>query len=309
MRIAVMGTGGVGGYFGGLLAQAGEDVTFIARGDHLRAIQANGLRVESVHGSFTVAPAQATGDPKDVGPVDLVLFATKTYHIDDALAQMSPLIGPSTAVLPLQNGVEASEQAVEMLGKSPILGGACWLVSAVEAPGLIRQRSQFRRVALGELDGPVTPRVEAITRVLNQAGISAEASSDINKVRWMKFLFIASYSSVGAAARVPAGELMACAETRATIKQAMVEVMALAKANGILLDEDAVEQGIAFCDTLGADATSSMQRDIVDGKPSEIEAQCGYLARRGAELGVPVPVHTFLYSVLLPQERRARQQR
>lgn len=308
MRIAVVGTGGVGGYLGGLLAQAGEDVTFIARGEHLRAIQAGGLRIESVHGSFIVQPAQATDDPKSIGPVDLVLFATKTYHIDAALAQMGPLIGPPTVVLPLQNGVEASEQAAKVLGKTHVLGGACWLVSAIEEPGLIRQRSQFRRVALGELDGPVTPRVEAIAQMLKQASITGEASDNINKVRWTKFLFIASYSSVGAAARVPAGELMACAETRLAIQQAMQEVKALAQASDVPLDADAVEQGMAFCDNLGPDATSSMQRDIVEGKPSEIEAQCGYIARRGAELGVPVPVHTFLYSVLLPQERRARRE-
>lgn len=307
MRIAVMGTGGIGGYFGGLLARSGEDVTFIARGEHLRAIQTHGLRIVSVHDNFTVEPAQATDDPKAIGPVDLVLFATKTYHIDAAIAQIGPLIGPTTVVLPLQNGVEAPERAAEVLGKGHVLGGACWLVSAIEEPGLIRQRSQFRRIVLGELDGPITPRVETITQMLKQAGIAAEASDSINKVLWTKFLFIASYSGVGAAARVPAGELMACAEARASIQQAMAEVKALAQASGVLLDKDAVEQGIAFCDNLGPDATSSMQRDIMEGKPSEIEAQNGYIARRGAELGVPVPVHTFLYSILLPQERRARQ--
>ncbi|MBN1312256.1 MAG: 2-dehydropantoate 2-reductase [Anaerolineae bacterium] len=308
MRIAIMGTGGVGGYFGGLLAQAGEDVIFIARGEHQRAIQSQGLRVKSVHGDFTIRDAQVSDDPATVGPVDLVLFATKTYHIDAAAAQISPLIGPSTVVLPLQNGVDASERMAAVIGEAFVLGGACWLVSTVEEPGLIRQRSQFRRIALGELAGPITPRVEAAAQVLRRAGITVEVSANINKIRWTKFLFIASYSGVGAVARAPAGELMACAETRVILEQAMIEAKALAEASGVQLDEDVVAQAMAFCDNLAPDATTSMQRDIMEGKPSELEAQNGYIALHGAELGVPVPAHTFLYSVLLPQEHRAREQ-
>jgi 2-dehydropantoate 2-reductase len=306
MRIAVMGTGGVGGYFGGLLAQAGEDVTFIARGEHLRAIQADGLRVESVHGDFTVRPAQATDDPSTVGPVDLVLFATKTYQIEEAAGAMRPLIGPETVVLPLQNGVDASERVADILGSEHVLGGVCYIVSAIAGPGIIQQRSEFRRIVLGELDGQVTPRVEVITAALQRTGAPVELSTAINKMRWTKFLFIASFSGMGAVTRVPAGELMACAETRQMLELAMREIEALAAAGGVRLDGDVVPETMAFCDNLAPDATASMQRDIMEGRPSELEAQNGFVMRKGAELGVPVPVNTFIYSVLLPQERRAR---
>lgn len=306
MRIAVMGTGGVGGYFGGLLAQAGEDVTFIARGEHLRAIKANGLRVESVHGDFTVRPAQASDDPSSVGPVDLVLFATKTYHIEEAAEAMRPLIGPDTTVLPLQNGVDASERTGAVVGMQHVLGGTCYIVSALAGPGLIHQQSAFRRIALGELDGQITGRVQQIAAALEKAGAQIEVSDSINKARWTKFLFIASYSGMGAVARVPAGELMACQEARDQLEQAMREIELLAAASGVTLDEDIVPKTLAFCDGLAPGATASMQRDIMDGKPSELEAQNGFVARKGKELGVAVPVNTFIYSVLLPQERRAR---
>ncbi len=306
MRIAVMGTGGVGGYFGGLLARAGEDVTFIARGEHLRAIQTDGLRVESVHGDFTVRPAQATDDPSTVGPVDLVLFATKTYQIEEATEAMRPLIGPETVVLPLQNGVDASERVAAILGPEHVLGGVCYIVSAIAGPGVIQQRSEFRSIALGELDGQVTPRVEAITATLKRTGAPVELSTAINKVRWTKFLFIASYSGMGAVTRALAGELMACAESRQMLERSMREIEALAAASGVRLGDDAVPEAMAFCDNLAPDATASMQRDIMEGRPSELEAQNGFVMRKGAELGVPVPVNTFIYSVLLPQEHRAR---
>ena len=210
MRIAIMGTGGVGGYFGGLLAKSAEDVTFIARGEHLRAILGHGLRIESVHGDFTVSPAHATDDPTAVGPVDAVIFATKTHQIEAAAEAMRPMIGAHTAVLPLHNGLDASERTAAVLGSGPVLGGICQVGSAIVAPGVIRQMTQFRRVVAGELDGPVTRRVERIVGVLRKAGIQAEASDNIQKARWSKFIFIAPYSGVGAVTRVPIGEFRAC---------------------------------------------------------------------------------------------------
>jgi 2-dehydropantoate 2-reductase len=305
MHIAIMGTGGVGGYFGGLLADAGEEVTFIARGEHLKALQENGLQVKSVHGDFHVQPVKATDDPGSVGPVDLILFATKTYQIEQAAQAMSPMVGPDTTILPLQNGVDASERLVKIFGAGPVLGGTCHVVSLVTEPGQIEQKSEFRRITLGELDGPVSERVQQIGDMLSRSGAQVAVTDNINKARWTKFLFIASYSGMGAAARVPAGELMACEESRQTLEAAMREVKALASAQGVELDGDIVETTMAFCDNLAAGATASMQRDIMDGRPSELEAQNGYIAHKGAELGVPVPVHTFLYSVLLPQERQA----
>ena len=305
MRIAVMGTGGAGGYFGGLLAHSSEDVTFIARGDHLRAIQRDGLQVKSVHGDFAISPAQATDDPASVGPVDLVLFATKTYQIDEAAQAMRPLVGSQTAILPLQNGVDVSERLIEIFGAGSVLGGTAHVVSLITAPGHIEQRSPFRRIALGELDGRITPRVEAIGDALTRAEVETTVSDDINKARWTKFLFIVSFSGVGAVTRSPAGELVACPESRALLEASMREVEALAKASGVPLEPDVVPQTMDFCDNLAPGTTASMQRDILEGKPSELEAQNGYVARKGTELGVPVPVNTFVYGALLPQERRA----
>ncbi len=306
MRIAIMGSGGLGGYFGGLLAHAGHHVTFLARGEHLQAIREHGLRVESVHGDFTIQPAQATDNPSEVGPVDWVLFATKTYHIDQAAEEMRPLVGPQTAILPLQNGVDASERLIALFGPEPVLGGTCRVVSLVAAPGVIQQRSPFRHIALGELNGAITPRVQAIAAALQEAGAEVEISDSINKVRWTKFLFIASISGVGAATRVTSERITGCAETRHLLEEAMREIEALAAASGMPLDKDVVPETMAFCDNLPPGTTASMQRDIWEGRPSELESQNGYVARRGAELHVAVPVHTFLYGILLPQERKAQ---
>jgi len=307
MRIAVMGTGGVGGYFGGLLAKAGEDVTFIARGEHLRAIREHGLQVESVHGDFTVRPAQATDDPRSVGQVDLVLFTTKTYQIEDAARAMQPMIGSHTAILPLQNGLDASERTIATLGRGPVLGGICEVGSFIARPGVIKHVSQFRRVVAGELDGRITPRVEAIVAAFKNAGVTAEATDNIQKARWTKFIFIAPFSGVGAVARVPAGEIVGCPETRQMLEAAMLEVNAVAHAAGVALDADIVPRTMTFCANMAPGQTASMQRDVLDGKPSELESIIGVVVRLGAELGVPTPIFRFFYGALLPQENRARQ--
>lgn len=306
MKIAVVGSGGVGGYFGGLLAKAGNDVTFIARGDHLRALQASGLRVESLHGDFSVDPVKATDDPGRVGPVDVILFATKTWQIEEAAEAMRPMVGPDTTILPLQNGVDASERLIPIFGAEVVLGGTCHVVSLVAAPGVVQQKSDFRRITLGEMDGRITPRVQALGDVLAESGAQVEVSANINKARWTKFLFIASFSGMGAVARVPAEELMACQEARAMLEAAMREIETLAQASGVELEPDIVATTMDFCDNLSPGTTASMMRDIWEGKPAELEAQNGYIARTGARLGVSVPINTYIYHTLLPQERRAR---
>lgn len=307
MHLAIMGSGGVGGYFGGLLARAGHDVTFIARGAHLRALREHGLRVESVHGDFAVAPVQATDDPAAVGPVDYVIFATKTYQLEQAAEAMRPLIGPQTAVLPLHNGIDAAERTAAVLGTGPVLGGLCYVGSMIAAPGHIKQVSQFRRVIAGELRGGSSPRVDAIVAALAAAGAQAETTDDIQKAHWTKFIFIAPFSGVGSVARVPAGEIVRCRETRTLLQDAMLEVEAVARAAGVALDADIVAKTLAFCDAMAPGQTASMQRDIMDGKPSELESLIGVMVRLGAELGVPVPAFRFFYAALLPQERRAGQ--
>jgi 2-dehydropantoate 2-reductase len=306
LRIAVMGSGGVGGYFGGLLAHAGEDVTFIARGEHLRVLQTRGLRVESVHGDFEILPAQATDSPSEVGRADLVLFATKTYQLEEAAKTIRPVLGPRTAVVPLLNGVDAAERLTAILGPEPVLGGLCYVGSYVAAPGVIKQISQFRRVIVGETDGRITPRLEAIVAAFARAGAVAEATADIAKALWTKFAFIAPFSGVGAVARVPAGEITGCPETRALLEQAMREVEGVARAHGVSLDPNVVPTTMAFCDAMAPAQTASMQRDVLEGKPSELESIIGIMVRLGEELVVPVPAFRFLYAALLPQERRAR---
>ncbi len=305
MQILVMGSGGVGGYFGGLLARAGEDLTFIARGEHLAALQAQGLRIESPKGDFVIQPVQAGEDPATVGIVDLVLVATKSYNLEEVAAQFKPCLGPETAVLPLQNGVDASERLATILDPRSVLGGVCYIISHIAEPGLIRHGG-LERIVFGELDGQITPRVEAIAATLQAAGIEAEASTQINQERWTKFLFITAISGVGAVTRVPIDEIVGCPEARQLLESSMREVEALARANGVRLDEDIVPRTMSLCEGVAPGVTASMHRDIVAGRPSELESQNGYVVREGLRLGVSVPTHTFIYGALLPQERRAQ---
>jgi 2-dehydropantoate 2-reductase len=270
MRIAIMGTGGVGGYYGGLLAHSGQDVTFIARGAHLAAIREQGLQIKSVLGDFMVAPAHTTDTPAGVGPVDLILFATKTYHTDEAAQAIKPMIGPDTVVLPLQNGVDAADRIGAAIGIEHLLGGATWLSAAIEAPGVIGQYSQFRRIVLGELDGRKTPRAQQVAHALNATGATAELSDNIRKVLWTKFAFIASVSALGSLTRVTFGEYRSVPETRAVLAEAIAEVAAVAQAKGVPLHADVVDKTLAFIDGSAPGIKPSMQRDVETGRVSEL---------------------------------------
>jgi 2-dehydropantoate 2-reductase len=306
MKIAVMGTGGVGGYYGGLLAQKGHAVTFIARGSHLKAIQANGLQIKSMHADFLVKPAIATDDPARIGPVDLVLFCTKTYHTDEAAKSIKPLVGPDTVVLSLQNGIDAPERIGAVVGMQPMLGGATWISSAIESPGVIRQVSQFRRVVLGELDGKLTARLQSIHKALEETGITAELSEDILKVLWTKFVFISSASSLGSLTRLPMGEYRSVPETRLMVTSLMQEVAEVARGHGVALDEDVVDQALAFMDNAAAHIKASMQLDVAAGRRSELESMVGVIGRKGREVGVSTPVADFVYAALLPIDLKAQ---
>ncbi len=206
MRIAIMGTGGVGGYYGGLLSLKGQEVIFIARGAHLQAMRAKGLHIKSVHGDFLVSPAKATDDPAEVGPVDLILFTTKTHQTDSAAQTIKPMVGKETIVLPLQNGIDAAERIGACVGNEHVIGGVTWLSAAIEAPGVIGQYSQFRRVVLGEFDGKMTARLKTIYEALQAADITVELSDDILKVLWTKFVFISAISALGSLTRSTIGE-------------------------------------------------------------------------------------------------------
>ncbi|HEU5237299.1 MAG TPA: 2-dehydropantoate 2-reductase [Pyrinomonadaceae bacterium] len=306
MRIAVFGTGGVGGYFGGKLAHAGEDVTFIARGQHLRAIQQTGLRIDSLEGDFVVFPAKGTNDVYQVGPVDLVIVGVKAWQVPEAAREMKPIVGTKTTVLPLQNGVDAVAQLVEVLGAEQVVGGLCKIVSFVVAPGHIRHAGFKPSVVIGELDDRRTDRIEAIEAVFNHAGIDTTIADNIHAALWMKFLFIASFSGVGAVANAPAGKLRSDPELRGQMLRAMEEIYALAHARGIKLPQNAIETAMAGVEALPEDATSSMQRDIVASKPSELESQNGAVVRMARESGIEVPTHEFIYHTLKPLEDRAR---
>lgn len=307
MRIAIFGTGGVGGYFGGRLAQAGESVVFVARGAQLEAIRRDGLRVESQAGDFVVRPAEATDDPGAVGPVDAVIVCVKAWQVAGAARAISPMLRPDSFVVPLQNGVEAADQIAAVVGAERVLGGLCKIVSYVAGPGLVRHAGVPPRIEFGERDGRPSDRVAALRRAFEKAvGVSVGTPADIDAAVWEKFLFIAPFSGVGAVTRVPAGVLRRVPETREMLQNAMQEVFDLARARGIALREGAVARTLGFVDALPPDATASMQRDILEGRPSELEHQNGTVVRLGRESGVPAPVNEFIYGSLLPAELRAR---
>jgi 2-dehydropantoate 2-reductase len=305
MKILIMGTGGVGGYYGGLLAQQGNEVTFISRGAHLYAIRHEGLKVKSVHGDFHVFPAEATDDPANVGPVDLILFCVKTYNTDEAAEAILPAVGPQTAVMPLQNGVEAAERIGNVVGLEHLIGGVTWLSSAVESPGVIRQISQFRRIVLGELNGDRSERIQSIYEVLNTTGVTVEISEDIQKVLWTKLVFITAASSVGSLTRLPMGDFRAIPETRSLLASLMQEVERLARAQGVDLDEDVVQKWLEFIDNAAPHIKPSMQLDVEAGHRTELESMIGVVGRKGRDLGVPTPAADFVYASLLPVELKA----
>jgi 2-dehydropantoate 2-reductase len=306
MRIAVFGTGGVGGYFGGRVAQAGEDVTFIARGEHLGAIKARGLKVDSPNGDFVIYPAKATDDVSEVGEVDLVILGVKAWQVPEAARGMKPLVGPNTTVVPLQNGVEVVPQLVNELGSSHVIGGLCKLVSFVVEPGHIRHTGFNPSISIGELDNTRSPRITRIEQMFKRAGLDITIAEDIQVALWMKFLFIASFSGVGAIANAPAGVVRSDPKWRSRVLSAMAEIYALARARGVKLPPNSIDTVMAFVDGLPEDATSSMQRDIAAGRLSELEAQNGAVVRMGRELGVEVPTHEFIYQTLRPLEEKAR---
>ena len=306
MRITVFGTGGVGGYFGGRLARAGEKVTFIARGEHLQAIRTTGLRVDSRDGDFVIYPARATDDVSEVGATDLVILGVKAWQVPEAARAIKPIVGPSTTVLPLQNGVEAVPQLVDVLGPDNVIGGLCRIVSFVVEPGHIRHAGFTPSIIIGELENQRTDRIVNVEQVFRRAGLEITIAADIQVALWMKFLFIASFSGVGAMANAPAGVIRSDPSWRLQILKAMDEIYALAHARGINLPVNSIDTVMAAVDALPEDASSSMQRDIAAGKPSELDAQNGAVIRMAQKIGVNVPTHTLIYEILKPLEDKAR---
>jgi 2-dehydropantoate 2-reductase len=307
LRFAVIGVGGVGGYFGARLAEAGHEVTFVARGAHLAALQAHGLQLQSPKGDLLLKPVSVTGDVAGVGQVDCVILAVKAWQVSDAARSVAPLLGPETLVLPLQNGVEAAEQVSGVLGAEHTLGGVAKIISFISAPGHIQHAGAEPALVIGELDGAESARIKLLRQAFEAAkGVSISIAPDIWLALWEKFLFITGWGSIAAVSRAPIGVLRAQAETRQLMASAMLEIERVARARGVHLRQDIVAQALAIVDAVPSDGTSSMQRDVAAGRPSELDNLTGAVVRFGAESGVPTPVNAFVRDVLLPLERRAR---
>jgi len=307
MKFAIFGTGGVGGYFGGRLAQAGADVTFIARENHLSAIQKAGLSVESINGNFVVNPTKVTDSPESIGLVDVVILAVKAWQMEEAVIQIKPLIGADTVILPLLNGIEHMETLINAFGRAHVLGGLCRISAFVEDAGHIKHVGIDPYVAFGELDGSKSERVAKLFEAFNNtSGLTVETSENIELAMWEKYLLIAAFSGVGAVTRAPVGVFRSIPETRAMFRHALEEVVLVANSRGVALSEKSVQSVMDRIDQTQPDTMASMQKDILAGKPSELESQTGALVRMARAADVSVPTHEFIYASLLPMEKKAR---
>lgn len=306
MDIAIYGTGGVGGYYGARLAQAGHRVSFIARGQQLDAIRQSGLRLESILGDFHLADAVASDTPADIGPVDAVLVCVKSWQVPEVARAMAPLVGADTVVLSLLNGVEAPGQLATELGEAAVIGGVAKIFSYIGRPGVICHIGHQPTIALGELDGRPSARCDRLADALCEAGITVERPADIVQAMWKKFLFISGWGGLGAISRAPVGILRSEPDTRRLIDACLQEGQAVARARGIDLPADIIQRTWQFIDSLEPAGTSSLQRDIAAGRPSELEAWNGAVVRFGRQHGVATPTHELITSALRPLERRAR---
>lgn len=300
MRIAIIGTGGIGAPLGASLAKAGEDVTFLARGTHLAAMRDSGLRIEGDRGETIVRPVQTTDDPATIGAVDLVLFCVKLWDVESAGEQIRPLIGSGTAVIPLQNGVDASERLVPILGASHVLGGVAKVTGSIVAPGVIRQSGKHHGIVFGELDRQIRPRTERIRDVCQAAGIESELSSDIQVERWWKFVGLVAFSGLCALTRRPVGDLRDDPDLALLIDDAMREVIDVGRACGVQLASDALETWRAFIRGVPANLTPSMAVDLRAGNRLELPWLAGKVVELGKGCGVPTPVNRVVYAALKP---------
>ncbi len=298
MRIAIVGAGAVGGYFGGLLARAGNEVTLLARGEHLDAIRRNGLEVRSNWGNFNVT-VHAADNPAEVGPVDLVFLTVKTYQNAAAIPSMAPLVGSATSVITLQNGVEAYKEVGRSFGMERVLPGAAYIETHVAEPGVVEQVGEVVRIVFGEVDGSTTQRAQDIQETLRAADINSELADDVLKALWTKFVFIATLAGVTSTSRASMDPLLADPESRAMVLACLREIEAVGRAEGVGLDDDVVDKIMAYMESTAKDLHASMHTDLELGRPLELEALNGTVVRLGREHGVPTPVNDVLYSLLV----------
>jgi 2-dehydropantoate 2-reductase len=304
MRFGMLGSGAVGGYYGALLARAGHDVTFIARGAHLEAIRGKGLEIRSPLGDFVVR-ARAEEDTARVGEIDCVVVAIKNYDNATALPRLKPMVGPTTVVLTLQNGVDSVDDCAAVVGRDAVLGGTTYIATALEAPGLVVQTGTLKRVVLGEVFdrvGTITPRVAALRDALVGANIDAEAVPDARVPLWEKFVYLAPFAAFTGAARLPIGGLWAIPEIHETFYEAAEEVRRVASAEGVEVPADIRARVERYLTALPPSTRSSLLIDLQQGRRIEVEALQGSVVRRGRKVQVPTPIHAALYAVLKPYE-------
>jgi len=300
MKIAIMATGGVGGYFGARLAAAGQDVHFIARGAHLAALRANGLVLHSANGDLALRPVSVTDDPATVGTVDIVLFAVKQYDTATAAKALVPLVGASTGVISVQNGMDRQDLLRATLGPEHVMGGVTYITAAeVASPGVITHVGPVARLIFGELDGSVSPRAGRFLAACTEAGIDATLSTDVAKEMWAKFALLSAFSGVSSVLRKPIGAIVRDPDTRRLLEDAIAETAAVARANGIDLGADYVARQVAIViDKMLPETKSSMLIDLEHRRRLELEWLSGAVARLGDEAGVPTPTHHLIYAAL-----------
>jgi 2-dehydropantoate 2-reductase len=299
MKIAIVGTGGVGGYFGGRLAAAGEQVAFIARGAHLAALRQRGLRIDSPLGNLSLPSVTATDDPRTVGPVDIVFFTVKLYDTDSAIAVLPPLVGSRTLVIPFQNGVDAVEALTRVLGPEHVAGGTTYIVSTIAEPGVIRHGA-LGRLIFGPLDGAPAPELERLFDACTRAGIDTVLSDSVMVDIWAKFVRLSAFSGVTALTRCPIGPVFSDPEVAEVLRSALEESVAVARASGINLPRSAVEDIWTALGGMPPDSKSSMLADLERGRPLELPWLSGAVVRLGRKFGVPTPTHAFITAALKP---------
>ena len=300
MKIAVMGTGAIGGYYGGRLAAAGNDVTFIARGAQLEALRNNGLKVTSPLGDFTVDPAAATDDPAEVGPVDVVMFMVKNYDTEAAARQIKPLGGDATAVVSFQNGVSAPDILIAELSAEHVLGGVAQIPASVPEPGVISHNGEIAKLIFGEFDNTASVRCETFRAALEDAGVDAVVADDIKTMIWQKFVFLASMSALNCVARLPIGAVLADPDLRALYVDAMKEVVAVAATQDVNLPADVVDSALKLTMGMPYAVKSSMMQDLEAGRRLEVRHLSGTVVELAARAGLEAPVHRTIYAALKP---------
>ena len=305
MKIIVIGAGGVGGFFGGKIAKAGYDVTFIARGKHLEAIRTNGLQVKSIDSDFIVFP-KVTDDISSVKNPDLIILGVKSWQVVDVAKKIKPILNSNTMVLPLQNGADNTDKLRSVLPTKNVIAGLSKIVSKIEAPGIINHFAFVPQINIGEYDNSKTARIQNVKAVFDKAEFKNRISEDIHLDIWRKFLFITTISGIGALTRVVLGMMREDKAIRKMILDTASEIKQVANAKGIALTEKDIDTAIKAIDTTDYNTTASMQRDILEGRPSELENFNGYIVHQGERLDIKTPVNSFIYNALLPQEKLAR---